>query len=77
MILTVPPSGHFLIRTTIERRWLERAGRDDMARNVRWVSDLDGDGYDCDVQSFEADSEQRLLESRPDPFRRCHIALTN
>lgn len=45
-----------------ERRRLERAGRDDLARNVRWVSDLDGDGYGYDVQSFETDGEQRLLE---------------
>ena len=33
-----------------ERRRLERAGRDDLARNVRWVSDADGDGYGYDVQ---------------------------
>jgi hypothetical protein len=45
-----------------ERRRLERAGRDDLARNVRWVSDLDGDGYGYDVQSFETDGEERLLE---------------
>jgi Domain of unknown function (DUF3883) len=45
-----------------ERRRLERAGRDDLARNVRWVSDVDGDGYGYDVQSFETDGEERLLE---------------
>lgn len=45
-----------------ERRRLERAGRDDLAKNVRWVSDVDGDGYGYDVQSFETDGEQRLLE---------------
>jgi Domain of unknown function (DUF3883) len=45
-----------------ERRRLERAGRDDLARDVRWVSDVDGDGYGYDVQSFETDGEERLLE---------------
>ena len=45
-----------------ERRRLERAGRDDLARDIRWVSDLDGDGYGYDVQSFETDGEERLLE---------------
>jgi Domain of unknown function (DUF3883) len=45
-----------------ERRRLERAGRDDLARDVRWVSDVDGDGYGYDVQSFETDGHQRLLE---------------
>jgi hypothetical protein len=45
-----------------ERRRLEQAGRDDLAKDVRWVSDLDGDGYGYDVKSFETDGEQRLLE---------------
>ncbi|MET4370804.1 hypothetical protein ABIA99_003498 [Bradyrhizobium sp. LB12.1] len=46
-----------------ERRRLERAGRPNLARDVRWVSDLDGDGFGYDVQSFDADSgEPRLLE---------------
>src|SRR5260370_22999978 len=45
-----------------ERRRVERAGRDDLARDVRWVSDVDGDGYGYDVQSFETDGEERLLE---------------
>ncbi|HMJ42766.1 MAG TPA: DUF3883 domain-containing protein [Pseudolabrys sp.] len=45
-----------------ERRRLERAGRDDLAKDVRWVSDVDGDGYGYDVQSFEIDGQERLLE---------------
>jgi hypothetical protein len=45
-----------------ERRRLEKAGRDDLAKDVRWVSDLDGDGYGYDVKSFETDGQQRLLE---------------
>ncbi|MFC7699495.1 DUF3883 domain-containing protein [Bradyrhizobium sp. GCM10028915] len=46
-----------------ERRRLEQAGRPNLAKDVRWVSDLDGDGYGYDVHSFDADSgEPRLLE---------------
>jgi hypothetical protein len=45
-----------------ERHRLEKAGRNDLAKDVRWVSDLDGDGYGFDVQSFETDGQQRLLE---------------
>lgn len=46
-----------------ERRRLEKAGRPNLAKDVRWVSDLDGDGYGYDVHSFDADSgEPRLLE---------------
>lgn len=46
-----------------ERRRLEKAGKPNLAKDVRWVSDLDGDGYGYDVQSFDVDSgEPRLLE---------------
>lgn len=45
-----------------ERDRLRRAGRDDLAEDVRWVSDLDGDGFGYDVKSFEPDGEERLLE---------------
>ncbi|MET3299054.1 DUF3883 domain-containing protein [Bradyrhizobium diazoefficiens] len=45
-----------------ERRRLERAGKSQLAKDVRWVSDLDGDGYGYDVHSFELDGEPRLLE---------------
>jgi hypothetical protein len=46
-----------------ERRRLDKAGKPKLAKDVRWVSDLDGDGYGYDVQSFDADSgEPRLLE---------------
>ncbi|MET4391604.1 hypothetical protein ABIB73_007395 [Bradyrhizobium sp. F1.4.3] len=45
-----------------ERDRLRRAGRDDLAEKVRWVSDLDGDGYGYDLRSFEPDGEERLLE---------------
>lgn len=45
-----------------ERHRREKAGRDDLAKDVRWVSDLDGDGYGYDVKSFETYGQQRLLE---------------
>ncbi|MBR0913865.1 DUF3883 domain-containing protein [Bradyrhizobium japonicum] len=45
-----------------ERQRLRRAGRDDLATKVRWVSDLDGDHLGYDVKSFEADGEERLME---------------
>lgn len=45
-----------------ERDRLRRVGRDDLAADVRWVSDLDGDGYGYDVRSFEPDGQERLLE---------------
>jgi hypothetical protein len=45
-----------------ERNRLRQAGRDDLADDVRWVSDLDGDGYGYDIRSFEPDGQDRLLE---------------
>lgn len=47
---------------TFERDRLRRAGREDLASGVRWVSDLDGDGYGYDIRSFETDGQERLLE---------------
>jgi Domain of unknown function (DUF3883) len=46
-----------------ERSRLWRAGRGDLAKEVRWVADLDGDGYGYDVRSFDPDDgHERLLE---------------
>lgn len=45
-----------------ERSALARAGRDDLARKVRWVSQEEGDGAGYDIASFEPDGRQRLLE---------------
>ncbi len=39
-----------------------RADRADLARRVRWVADLDGDGAGYDVLSFEPGGDERLLE---------------
>ena len=45
-----------------ERSSLLAAGRDDLAGNVRWVSELDGDGLGYDILSFEPTGAERLIE---------------
>lgn len=45
-----------------ERSVLRSAGRDDLARKVRWVSEEDGDGAGYDIASFERDGRSRLIE---------------
>jgi hypothetical protein len=45
-----------------ERAALRTAGRDDLARKVRWVSDEDGDGAGYDIASFGPDGRARLIE---------------
>ena len=45
-----------------ERGRLRRAGREDLASNVRWVSRDDGDGYGYDIRSFAPEGAERLLE---------------
>ena len=37
-------------------------GRTDLADRVRWVSHLDGDGAGYDIQSFDTDGSNRLIE---------------
>ncbi len=41
---------------------LKAAGRDDLARKVRWVSEEDGDGAGYDIASFAPDGRSRLIE---------------
>ncbi len=41
---------------------LRSAGRDDLARKVRWVSEEDGDGAGYDIASFRPDGHARLIE---------------
>jgi len=41
---------------------LRSAGRDDLARKVRWVSHEDGDGAGYDIASFAPDGRSRLIE---------------
>ena len=45
-----------------ERAALKSAGRDDLARKVRWVSEEDGDGAGYDIASFTPDGRERLIE---------------
>lgn len=45
-----------------ERASLKLAGRDDLARKVRWVSQEDGDGAGYDIASFARDGQARLIE---------------
>ena len=45
-----------------ERAALTSAGREDLAREVRWVSDEDGDGAGYDIASFTANGRPRLIE---------------
>lgn len=45
-----------------EQETLQRAGRSDLARQVRWVSDIGGDGAGYDILSFDASGAERLIE---------------
>jgi hypothetical protein len=45
-----------------ERSNLALAGRDDLAKAVRWVADEDGDGAGYDIASFNPDGSPRLIE---------------
>lgn len=45
-----------------EQSGLRAAGRDDLARKVRWVSAEDGDGAGYDIRSFGMDGAERLIE---------------
>ena len=45
-----------------ERDALTASGREDLARQIRWVSEEDGDGAGYDIASFDADGRQRLIE---------------
>ncbi len=45
----------------VERKRLIAAERNDLAGQIRWVSDLDGDGAGYDVLSFNPDGGERLI----------------
>lgn len=45
-----------------ERASLTAAGREDLAHQIRWISEVDGDGAGYDIASFNADGRQRLIE---------------
>lgn len=46
----------------LERRRLHEADRPDLARDVRWIADEDGDGAGYDVLSFHPGGKPRLIE---------------
>ncbi|WDZ75058.1 DUF3883 domain-containing protein [Ensifer adhaerens] len=45
-----------------ERMQLQQSGRQDLARQVRWVAEEDGDGAGYDIASFTPDGRVRLIE---------------
>jgi len=45
-----------------ERAILSSAGRHDLARKVRWVSQEDGDGAGYDIASYTPEGHSRLIE---------------
>jgi hypothetical protein len=45
-----------------EQATLVAAGRPELAGRIRWVSHLDGDGAGFDIQSFDTDGSNRLIE---------------
>ena len=45
-----------------EQKVLREAGRDDLARRVRWTSQEDGDGFGYDIASFAPDGTEKLIE---------------
>jgi hypothetical protein len=45
-----------------ERAVLRDAGRSDLTRGIRWVSQEDGDGAGYDIASFAPDGRPRLIE---------------
>jgi hypothetical protein len=46
----------------VERKGLIEAGRPELAKHVRWVSNEDGDGAGYDVHSFDINGRDRLIE---------------
>ena len=52
----------------LERSSLARAGRDDLARRVRWASAEIGDGLGFDIESFRADGSERRIEVKTTNF---------
>ena len=46
----------------VERARLEKAGLRQLARNVRWISEEEGDGAGFDILSFDRSGHERLIE---------------
>lgn len=45
-----------------ERTRLTNAGRNDLARKIKWISEEEGDGAGYDILSFSESGDERLLE---------------
>jgi hypothetical protein len=54
----------------LERRRLAVAGKDDLAKEVRHVSVLDGDGLGYDVRSFDLGGNERFIEVKTTRYAR-------
>lgn len=46
----------------LEKSRLLKAGRSDLAENVRWVSDQDGDGLGYDIRSYDEKGQELWIE---------------
>lgn len=46
----------------VERNRLTKAGMSKLARNVRWISEEEGDGAGYDILSFDQSGRERLVE---------------
>jgi hypothetical protein len=46
----------------LERRRLRDAGRKDLADNIEWVADTQGDGAGYDIRSFDKDGSEVFIE---------------
>jgi hypothetical protein len=46
----------------VERSRLTKAGLSNLARNVRWISEQEGDGAGYDILSFDQTGRERLVE---------------
>jgi Domain of unknown function (DUF3883) len=46
----------------LEKRRLVESDRKDLAKEVRWIADEDGDGAGYDILSFDAKGQSRLIE---------------
>jgi hypothetical protein len=46
----------------LEKRQLSQGGRADLASNVRWTAEEDGDGAGYDIASFDLEGVSRLIE---------------
>lgn len=45
-----------------ERANLISVGRSDLAQQIRWVSEVDGDGAGYDIRSFDTNGSDRFIE---------------